>query len=134
MMTSFEKMDCFEPLVTVGVVCQTNLKRGARGSRSAGSIRMPMLLLFDGFDRLRKGPDVVVCEAQSFDLGEFGLFGESRQDGAEAIQCVVQHVHPVALAVVGFDAARLLDADQLRRTPGSNTRFTVALLLHRNPR
>ena len=91
-----------------------------------------MLLLFDGIDRLRKGPDVVVCEAQRLDFREFGLFGESRKDGAEAIQGVVEHMHPVALAVVGFDAARLLDADQLRRTARSHPRFAVALLLRRN--
>jgi len=113
---------------------ETDLECGSGRTGGTGRIRKQMLLLFHSIDRLQEGPNIVVCKSQRLNFREFGLFWKSREDGAQAIQGVVEHVHPVTLPVVGFDAARLLDADQLRRTPGSNTRFTVALLLHRNPR
>lgn len=50
-------------------------------------------------------PDVVMSEPQRFNLGEFCVFGQRRQDAPEHVQSWVQVVHPVALPVVRLHPA-----------------------------
>ena len=56
----------------------------------------------NGLERLRQGPDVVVGEPQGLDLGQLRLVRKGGQDQAELLQGAVQHLHPVALTVIGL--------------------------------
>lgn len=82
----------------------------------------------DEIQSLRQGPDVIVRKAESFDFGQFGLLRKGGQDSAESIQGVIQHVHAVAFAVVGFDSTGPFDPHHLGRTASPHSRFAVALL------
>ena len=56
----------------------------------------------NGLERLCQGPDVVVGEPQGLDLGQLGLVRKGGQDQTELLQGAVQHLHPVALTVIGL--------------------------------
>lgn len=59
---------------------------------------------------LGERPDVVMGEAQGLDLGELGVLGERGEHLAQRVQCRVEVVHAVSLAVVGLQSTGLLDA------------------------
>lgn len=67
-------------------------------------------------ERLGERPNVVVSEAKRLDLGQFRVLREGGQHLPQGIQRRVQIVHPVPLAVVGLQAAALLEPlDRLGR-------------------
>lgn len=81
-----------------------NARRAPQVWRHGQVVRRVPLLVCHA-QRLCQGPDVVVGEAQSFYLGEFGVFGQRRQDAPERVQSRVQVVHPVTLPVVRLHSA-----------------------------
>lgn len=83
---------------------------------------------FDEIHHLREGEDVVVGETEGLDLGQLRLFRESGQSRAEAIQGVVEHVHPVPLTIVRLHPASLLDPEDLSGAPGPDSGLAVPLL------
>lgn len=58
-----------------------------------------------GAQDLTQGPDVVLGEAQSLDLGQLLGFGVARHDLPQAFQRVVQPMHAVPLAGIGLHPA-----------------------------
>ena len=76
------------------------------------------LSLFDGLQRLRQRPDVVVGEPQRLDLRQLRLVRKSRQHEPQLFEGHVEHVHPVALAVVGLRAPKLLYPGHFSRSSG----------------
>ena len=81
--------------------------------------RPPQLLLHHG--------DVVAREAERLDFREFGVFRRGRENDAEFVERVVQAVHPVTLAVVGFDAADLFHLLYEARATAAGSGFAVTL-------
>jgi hypothetical protein len=64
-------------------------------------------------------PDVVVRESERLDFGQLRFVRKRRQDEAQLLQRHVEHVHPVALPIVGLRPPELLQpADFSRRTGG----------------
>ena len=68
---------------------------------------------FEGFG---ERPNVVVGESQRLDLGQLRLVGEGRQDHPQLLEGHVEHVHAVALAIIGLGPAQPLQPLHLAGT------------------
>ncbi len=83
----------------------------------------------DGVDALSQRPDVVVGESQRLDLGQLCLVWKCGQHVPQLLQCHVEHVHAVALAVVGLCAADALQTGDLGgSTAGQAGRASVYVI------
>lgn len=80
-----------------------------------------VVVCIESLQSLAEGPDVVVGEAKGLDLGEFGVVRSGGEDGAESVECVVEHVHTVTLTVVGFHSTVAADAGDVVGTLGTTS-------------
>ena len=64
-----------------------------------------------GAQDLTQGPDVVLCEAERLDLGQFLGFGVTRDDLSQTLQSVVQSVHAIPFPGVSFHPTNLKPAE-----------------------
>lgn len=99
------------------VVHKDRLKEFLREWLSAERDTLKLLeIQIDGstvVQHLLEGENVVVRKAQRFDFGEFSVLRKCGQRQAQLFERIVQHVHSIALAIVGLHATVFLDAHNL---------------------
>lgn len=90
------------------------------------------------FERLRECPDVVVSKAKCLYLCHLtaicretaaAVSAAARQYASQLLQCLIQHVHSIALSIVGLDAAIALQLYHQRRAFWSGPRLAAPLTL-----
>ena len=114
-------------LFTVGAV----LQRRSQGRVTRKGERLAFL---DGLQGLGQRPDVVVGESEGFDLGQFCLVRKCRQDESQFFEGHVQHVHAVALAVVGLCPSQLFDLRDFGWSSGRASSLAASAGLSLRPR